>query len=101
MQITSANGTDLRIVRVPLVSLDAQIALGDLAARLGLPQPTLASGSVDDLYGAENKLLQSQRVIPLLHLRTAYGVSNTVKNWRTPRDGNWRLPNVWLGAEKP
>ena len=52
---------------------------------------------MDDLYGAENKLLQSQRVIPLLHLRTAYGVSNTVRNWKTARDGSWRLPNVWLG----
>ena len=101
VQITSASGADLRLIRVPLVSLDAQIALSDLAARLGLPQPTFVSGSVDDLYGAENKLLQSQQVIPLMHLRTAYGVSNTVKNWRTPRDGSWRLPNVWLAAEKP
>jgi ABC-type transport system substrate-binding protein len=100
IQTTSASGTDLRLVRMPLVSLDAEIALGDLAARLGLPRTTFGS-SVDDLYSAENKLLQSQRVIPLLHLRTAYGVSNTVKNWRTPRDGSWRVPNVWLAAEKP
>jgi hypothetical protein len=84
-----------------LISLDAQIALSELAAGLGLPQPKLPSGSIDDLYGAENKLLQAQRVIPLLHLRTAYGVSNTVKNWRTARDGSWRLPKVWLAAEKP
>jgi len=101
VQITSASGSDLRLVRVPVVSLDPQIALGDLASRLGLPQPTVGASSVDDLYGAENKLLQPQRVIPLLHLRTAYGVSNTVRNWRTPRDGSWRLSNVWLAAEKP
>jgi ABC-type transport system substrate-binding protein len=101
MQITGATSADVQIVRIPLVSLDAQIALGKLAAGLGLPPPKLASNSVDDLYAVENKLLQSQRVIPLLHLRTAYGVSNTVKNWRTTRDGSWRLPNVWLTAEKP
>jgi ABC-type transport system substrate-binding protein len=101
MQITSARSTDLRIVRIPLISLDAQIALGELAVGLGLPPPKLASNSVDDLYAVENKLLQSQRVIPLLHLRTAYGVSNTVKNWRTARDGSWRLPNVWLTTGKP
>jgi ABC-type transport system substrate-binding protein len=101
IQIKSASGADLRLVRIPLVSLDGQIALSALAARLGLPQPTVGTGSVDDLYGAENKLLQPQRVIPLLHLRTAYGVSNTVGNWRTPRDGSWRLPDVWLAAEKP
>jgi len=101
LQITSANSADLRIIRVPLISVDAQIALAEVAARLGLPPPKLASASVDDLYGAENKLLQSQRVVPLLHLRTAYAVSNTVKNWRTARDGNWPLPNVWLGAGNP
>jgi ABC-type transport system substrate-binding protein len=101
IQGTSASGADLRLVRVPLVSLDPLIALSDLAVRLGLPQLTIGARSVDDLYSAENKLLQTQRVIPLLHQRTAYGVSNTVKNWRTTRDGSWRLSNVWLAAEKP
>ena len=101
MQITSASGADLRIVRNPVISLDAQVALRELTSGFGLPQPKLASSSVDDLYGAETKLLQSQRVIPLLHVRKAYGVSNTVKNWRVGRDGSWRLANVWLGAEKP
>jgi ABC-type transport system substrate-binding protein len=101
MQITSASGADVRIVRIPLISLDAQIALDGLAVGLGLPQPKLAAGSLDDLYGAESKLLQSQRVIPLLHLRTACLVSSTVKNWRTARDGSWRLPDVWLVADKP
>jgi ABC-type transport system substrate-binding protein len=101
IQITTASSADLRLVRIPLISLDAQMALGELATRVGLPQLTLPSGSVDDLYGAENKILQSQRVIPLLHLRTAYGVSNTARNWRTARDGSWHLANVWLAAEKP
>jgi ABC-type transport system substrate-binding protein len=101
MQITSANSADVRIVRLPLVSLDPQIALINLAAELGLSQPKFASSSVDDLYAAENKLLQSQGVIPLLHLRTAYAVSNTVKNWRTARDGSWHSRNAWLAAEKP
>jgi ABC-type transport system substrate-binding protein len=101
MQITSASNVDLRIVRVPLISLDAEIALGEVATGLGLSALKFVSPSVDDLYNAENKLLQSQRVIPLLHLRTANAVSNGVKNWRTARDGSWRLPDVWLGAEKP
>ena len=101
IQITTAIGTDLRLVRIPLVSLDAQIALSDLDARLGLPQLEIGSSSVNGLYIAESELLRPQRVIPLLHLREAYGVSNTVKNWRTSRDGSWRLPNVWLAAEKP
>ena len=101
MQITNASNADLRIVRVPLGSLDGQIALGEVAARLGFSRPNLVSGSIDDLYNVESKLLQSQRVIPLLHLRTAYAVSNDVKNWRTARDGSWRVTNTWLTAEKP
>jgi ABC-type transport system substrate-binding protein len=101
IQITSVTGADLRLVRVPLISLDAQIALNELATGLGLQQSRFGSSSVDDLYGAETKLLQSQRVIPLLHLRTAYGVSNAVKNWRAARNGSWHLANVWIAAEKP
>lgn len=100
IQIASASRVDLRIVRIPLISLDARIALGELAAGLGLPLPKFASSSIDDLYGAENKLLQSQRVIPLLHVRAEYGVAGTVKNWRTAHDGSWHLPSIWL-AEKP
>jgi hypothetical protein len=101
MQITTASVADLRIVRLPLISIDPQIALSELASELGFSQSKSAFGSIDDLYAAENRLLQSQRVIPLLHLRTANGVSQTVRNWRTARDGSWRVPNVWLAAERP
>jgi ABC-type transport system substrate-binding protein len=101
MQVTSASGADVRLVRIPLISLDSQIALSEVAAGLGLPQPKLDSNSIDDLYSVESKLLKSQRVIPLLHLRAACGVSSTVKNWRAARDGSWRLPGVWLATEKP
>jgi ABC-type transport system substrate-binding protein len=101
LQITSGSAADLRLLRVPLVSLNAEIALSELAATLGLPPPKVASSSIEDLYAAENKLLQSQRVIPLLHLRTAWATSARVKNWRTVRDGSWSLPSAWLAAEKP
>jgi len=100
IQITAGSSADLRVVRIPLMSLDPQVALNELAAKLGIPQST-STGSVDDLYGAENKLLQTQRVIPLLHLQTSFALSNTVKGWRTLRDGSWRVPDVWLAAEKP
>jgi ABC-type transport system substrate-binding protein len=93
--------TDVRLVRIPLASLDAQVAFTELAAWLGVPQAKINGDSVDDLYAAENALLKSQRVIPLLHLRTACAVSKTVKNWSTVRDGAWRLPDVWLAAERP
>jgi ABC-type transport system substrate-binding protein len=91
---------DVRLVRVPLASLDPQVALRVLTAALGVPRRQINSGSLVDLYMAENNILKSQRVIPLLHLRTACAVSKTVRNWGHARDGAWRLPDVWLGAER-
>ena len=101
LQLATGNTADVRLVRVPLASLDAHVALGELAAALGLPRPKFAGNSVDDLYSAETSLLQAQRVIPLLHLRAACGVSATLRNWSEVRDGGWGLPDVWLAAEKP
>jgi hypothetical protein len=97
----ASGASDVRLVRVPLASLDAQVALIELTASLGVPPVKINADSVDNLYAAENTLLKSQRVIPLLHLRTACAVSKTVRNWVQTRDGNWRLPEVWLTAERP
>lgn len=102
LRLQIATGTpDVRLVRVPLASLDAEVALTELVTSLGLPQMKINGNSVDYLYTAENSLLKSQRVIPLLHLRTAGAVSKTVRNWGRARDGAWRLADVWLGAERP
>jgi ABC-type transport system substrate-binding protein len=101
LQLTMATSADLRLVRIPLTSLNAPTALTTLAAALGLPQPKFSGNSVYDLYLAEAALLQSQRVIPLLHLRAASALSGTVRNWNGDRAGNWRLQEVWLGTEKP
>jgi len=101
LQATSSATADVRLVRIPLASLDARVALTDLATRIGLPQPKFNDDSVNILYVAENVLLQSQRVIPLLHLRTAAAISLRLREWTEDRDGAWRLQNVWLGMEKP
>jgi peptide/nickel transport system substrate-binding protein len=93
---------DLRLVRIPLVSLDAHVALAELAKSLGLAQPKFNDNSnSDDLYAAENTILQSQRVIPLLHLRIASAVQATLKNWQEAGDGSWNLPDAWLGSAIP
>jgi peptide/nickel transport system substrate-binding protein len=101
LQPVSSGAADMRLVRIALASPEARTSLAALAANLGLPQPKAAAGSVDDLYAAESMLLQSQRVIPLLHLRTSYGLSAGVKNWTAEHDGSWDLPDVWLAAAKP
>jgi len=101
LTLTTTTAADVRLVRIPLTSLDAHIALTTVAAALGLPHPKFNGNSVHDLYAAETALLQSQRVIPLLHLRAASAMSGAVRNWTGDRDGSWRLQDVWLGTEKP
>ncbi|MFZ0283659.1 MAG: ABC transporter substrate-binding protein [Terriglobales bacterium] len=97
----ASGAADVRLVRVPLVSLDDAVALTELTAALGVPTPKINGDSVDDLFVAESALLKSQRVIPLLHLRMAWAVSKTVKDWSKACSGAWRLPDVWLAAEQP
>jgi peptide/nickel transport system substrate-binding protein len=101
LQLTMASTADVRLLRIPPASLDAHTALATVAATLGLPQPKFNGNSVDDLYAAENAVLQSRRVIPLLHLRIEAGLNASVKNWSESREGSWRLQEVWLGTDKP
>jgi hypothetical protein len=86
---------------MPLPSLDARVALSELAASLGLSTPKFDGDPAYSLYAAESTLLQSQRVIPLLHLKTAAALGANVMGWQEDPDGSWRLPNVWLEAGKP
>ena len=101
LQATNSAAADVRLVRIPLASLDARVALTNLATSFGLPQPKFNDDSANSLYVAENTLMQSQRVIPLLHLRSAAAISPRVREWTEDRNGDWRLQNVWLGTEKP
>jgi ABC-type transport system substrate-binding protein len=101
LQLAASSNVDVQLVQLLPISLDAQISLVDLAGRLGLPQPKFASESASDNYAVESALLQAQRVIPLLHVRSAVALGPRVRNWVENRDGSWHLPDVWLAAEKP
>jgi ABC-type transport system substrate-binding protein len=90
-----------QLVRIRLVSRDAQVALSHLATSLQLSAPSTQGPSTANLYAAESALLQTERVIPLLHLRTAVALARNVHGWSEGQDGSWDLPNVWLSLEKP
>jgi ABC-type transport system substrate-binding protein len=102
LTIQTSNSTvpDMRVVRLPLPSLNAEVALRELASALSLPQPKFG-GDASSLYSAESVLLQTQRVIPLLHLRKATGLSRSVRGWEDYPDGSWHLQNVWLEIGAP
>jgi ABC-type transport system substrate-binding protein len=101
LQLVTQGSPDLRLVRIRLASVDGPVALGEIAKLLGLSPPRFLGNSVDDLYHAENAMVQSERMIPLLHLRTAWAVSKSVRNWQDSRDGSWLVPDVWLATGKP
>ncbi len=101
LQTSGLAATDLRLVRVPMVSADARMILTSVAATLGLSQPRFNDNSVEDLYQAESKVLETQRLIPLFHLPIAYAIGPSVKGWGQDRDGIWQLEDVWVSAEKP
>jgi ABC-type transport system substrate-binding protein len=101
VQPSASGASDIRLVRVALASLNDRVALTRLAIAAGFPAPKFAGDSIEDIYSAEAGLLNSQRVIPLLHIPVAFGLGRTVRAWSANRDGVWRLDDVWLSAEKP
>lgn len=101
MQPSASGAPDVRLARIALPSLDQQLSLALVARVSGLPQPNAAGGSVEDMYSNESALLNTQRMIPLLHARTAVGLAPSVKDWSENKIGLWQLPDVWLGAARP
>jgi len=101
IQVSSNIATDIRLARVRIDSLDCQLALSRVAQALGLPEPAVSGASAEDLFSAESSLLRSKRVVPLLHLRAAVGLSSSVKNWKESPDGSWHVSDVWMEADRP
>jgi hypothetical protein len=95
---TQNTQADVRLVEVRVGSSDPAAALSGMAAWLGLPEPP-RSDSPEALFVAERALLESFRVIPLIHLPDIYGVGPRVKGGPgiTPL-GEWHFENLWLKA---
>lgn len=101
LQLAGANAADVRIQRVPLASLDAQLALEELARTLKLTPPKFGGQTIEDLYNMENAELQTKKVIPLLYLRSVSLASEKVKGMQHAGDGSWHLADAWVMPEKP
>lgn len=100
VRVASGNTAEIRLARVRIDSLNPRLVLKREAQSLGLPQPELSGNTPEDLFSAESALLQSRQVIPLLHIRAAYGLSSSIRNFDAGPDGSLRLENVWIGADK-
>jgi peptide/nickel transport system substrate-binding protein len=93
--------TTVRLVRMPLSSVDARLALSDVATAAGLPATKIKNSSAEELYASEQGVLATQRMIPLFHLPVSYAAGTSLRNWTLRADGNWSLADAWLGNSKP
>jgi peptide/nickel transport system substrate-binding protein len=94
----SAANADVRLVGIPLASLQPQLALQVAAGAAGLPIPQLQGTSPEELYGREKEMLQSGRIIPLAHVPEASAIGSGVNGWHADLSGRWSLADVWLGS---
>jgi MarR-like DNA-binding transcriptional regulator SgrR of sgrS sRNA len=101
LQLVTSENADVRLMRVPLSSLNLELALNELARQLQLPQPKFTDNSNAAIYSAESALLQTHRILPLLHLRNAIAVRGNVHQVTVGADGSWELGNAWLSTEMP
>lgn len=101
LQLTTSSNADLRLVRLPLSSLDAYVALIEYDRMLRLPPVKFHGSSISDLFTAEKDHLQSHQIVPLLHLRSAVALAPNARDFSMFPDGSWRMDNVWLAPEKP
>jgi len=98
---TSPGTVDLRLLRIPLSSFNPWVALERVAALAGVPALKGGSGSVEDLYHAEQSVLSSERVIPLFHLPVPYASTLKLKDWSVRSDGSLLLSEAWLESVRP
>ena len=100
VQPSPNSGGSLRLVRLPLESADAAADLVILTRLLGLAERTntVDVSKPETLYEAEKALLDSNRVIPLLHLPQLYALTPRV-HFREPARGNaltLHLEDLWV-----
>src|SRR5262249_50977683 len=65
VQTTSSASSDIRLVRIPLALTNERIELSELLSTAALSPIKLSSSNAETVYGVENTILQSRRMIPL------------------------------------
>ncbi|HKU24125.1 MAG TPA: ABC transporter substrate-binding protein [Candidatus Sulfotelmatobacter sp.] len=93
--------TDLRLVRIQLVSPDPWISLQVLSRELGLP-PVVSNGqTIDQLFAFEQSALTSGHVIPLFHVPIAFASITNLHDWELTTSGALNLASAWLKSSQP
>lgn len=90
---------DIRLVRIALASSDPWAAVEQIAVAGGASAPKTGR-TVEELYASERALLDTQRVVPVVHVPRAYALGPSVRSWAASSQGNWQIENAWLEAAK-
>jgi peptide/nickel transport system substrate-binding protein len=101
LQANNSSAADLKLVRIPVTSLNPQLALTEMLGKLKLPPAKPGAGSVEDLFQAESTALKTQRVIPLFQVPFAFVLGPKVRGLQIAPDGSWNMPDVWLANGTP
>ncbi len=90
---------DLEVERLRIDGPTLGEATRQAAMSLGLPAN--AQGGPEQDYAAERQFLDTQAVVPLVHIPELLGIGPRVMDWSATPWGAWRLECVSLGGEKP
>jgi ABC-type transport system substrate-binding protein len=98
----SPGNEDARLVRLGMASSNPGDALAGLVAVLGpMAQvdgdPPPSTAGPQQVYDAERAIVRAYRIVPLVWVPRAYGLSGHVRDWKTPGPGEaWPFADVWL-----
>jgi ABC-type transport system substrate-binding protein len=97
---SEATSGDARLVRLRVSFGEPRVVLTELAASLELADTVHLGNSPtpEELYAAERAVVETFRVVPLVHLAETFGLAPRVRNWMPRRWGGWRLAEVWLDS---
>jgi len=93
---------DARFVRLRMTSPQPRDALERylrfLGPILGANADPVQGATPQQIYDTERAIVSTYRIVPLVWLPEAYGVSMRVRDWKTPAPGQgWPFADVWLG----
>lgn len=95
---TAQNSQSPRLIRVPIDTSNATVALASAVALIDASQTAqvLAARSSQELFDLERGLLQDYRVVPIVHVPHAVAIAPRVRNWVSGRDRLWPAQDLWL-----
>jgi ABC-type transport system substrate-binding protein len=93
---------DARLIRIRMTSSQPRLALASFVAELapltGIDPISLPEdASSQQIYDREQVIVSTHRVVPIVWLPQVYGLSERVRDWKSPAPGQgWPLADVWL-----